>query len=82
MARLRKNDRRRQGVEMRFITDQSLYRGRVVISKDGGIIALAPSVEALVLVSHAVVEELRAHPHTMRHVRRWIIDDGEPRTRL
>jgi len=69
---------------MRFITDQSLDRGRVVINKDGGIIAVAPSVEALVLVSHAVVvgEVLRAHPHTMRPVRRWIIDDAKRRPGL
>ena len=58
---------------MRFVLDQSLDRGRVVISKDGGIIAVAPTVEALVVVSHAVVvgEELRAHPDTMLHVKRW-----------
>ncbi|MHC2844825.1 hypothetical protein [Bradyrhizobium diazoefficiens] len=69
---------------MRFITGHSLDRGRVVISKDAGIVAVAPSVEALALVSHAGVvgEELRAHPHTMRHVRRWIIDDAKRRTRL
>ena len=69
---------------MRFITDHSLDRGRVVISKDGGIVAVAPSVEALVLVSHAVVvgEELRAHPNTMRQVRRWIIDDAKRRVGL
>lgn len=69
---------------MRFILDQSLDRGRVIISKDGGIIAVAPSVEALVVVSHAVVvgEELRAHPDTMRHVKQWIIADAKRRTGL
>ncbi|MBB4377238.1 hypothetical protein [Bradyrhizobium sp. SBR1B] len=68
---------------MRF-TDQSIDRGRVVISKDGGIIAVVPTVEALVIVGHAVVvgEELRAHPDTMRHVKRWIVDDAKRRTGL
>lgn len=49
---------------MRFVTDHSLDRDRMVISKDGGIIAVAPSVQALVVISHAVVvgEEVRAHP--------------------
>ena len=69
---------------MRFVLDNSLDRGRVVISKDGGIVAVAPSVDALVLISHAVVvgEELRAHPDTMPHVRRWIIRDARKRAGL
>lgn len=69
---------------MSFILDQSLDRGRVIISKDGGIIAVAPTVEALVVVSHAVVvgEELRAHPDTMRHLKRWIVDDAKRRSGL
>lgn len=66
---------------MRFLVDNSLERGRVVITKDEAIIAVSPTVEALAIVSYALVvgEELRAHPATMPHVRAWIADDAKRR---
>ena len=69
---------------MRFLLDPSLDRGRVVISKDQNVIAMAPTVEALAIVSRAVVvgHELRAHPDTMPHVRRWILADAKRRAGL
>lgn len=59
---------------MRFLVDHSLDRGRVVIRRDDTIIAVAPTVEALAIVSYALVvgEELRADPATMPHVLAWI----------
>ncbi|MBP1294296.1 MULTISPECIES: hypothetical protein [Bradyrhizobium] len=66
---------------MGFVADHSLDRGRIVISKDGGIIAVAPSVDALVLISQALVvgDELRANPLTMWNVRLWIRRDAKRR---
>ncbi len=73
-----------ESVSCRFLLDPSLDRGRVVISKNQNVIAMAPTVEALAIVSRAVVvgEELRAHPDTMPHVRRWIIADTKRRAGL
>lgn len=69
---------------MRFLVDPTLDRGRVVISKDAAVIAMAPSVEALPIVSYSIVvgDELRAHPDTMPHVKRWIIADARKRSGL
>lgn len=65
----------REGFHMRFLSDHTFPHGRVETRKDEALIAATPSVEALVLVSPALVvgEELRAHPNTMPHVKRWII---------
>lgn len=69
---------------MKFLLDPTFPRGCVEIRKDEALIAIAPSIEALVLVSHALVvgEELRAHPDTMRHVKQWIIEDARKRAGL
>ncbi|WP_256805788.1 hypothetical protein [Bradyrhizobium sp. Bra64] len=68
----------------RRIADPTFPRGRVEIRKDEALIAIAPTIEALVLISHALVvgEELRAHPNTMPHVKRWIIADARRRAGL
>lgn len=69
---------------MRFLSDPSMERGRVVISKDAAVIAMAPSVDALAVVYYSFVvgDELRAHPDTMPDVRAWVRRDAKRRSGL
>jgi hypothetical protein len=66
---------------MRFLADPSIERGRVVIVKDGSVIAMAPSVETRAIVTYALTvgDELRAHPDAMWRVPAWIRGEAKRR---